>query len=124
MHFRPVNTTLSRHFTVTSIFVNTTSHPALHTTTTETNEYLLSPGMTCPILPVLGSRGTLIRPVCVECTLLPSGNDMVSRRVVSYFSVRGASVTRKFPVAPESSTSQFLMFLLMRPTVANMLFAS
>ena len=123
-HFRPVSTTLPRYFTVTLIFVNMISHPALHSTTIDTSEYLLSPGMTCPTLPFRGSRGMLIRPVCVDCTLLPSGIDMVSGRVVSCFSVRGASVTRKFPVAPESSTAQFLIFLLLRPIVANIPFAS
>ena len=56
--------------------------------------------------------------------LLPSGKDMVSGRVVSCFSDKGASVTRKCPVAPESSTAQFLTFLLLRPIVANKLFAS
>ena len=124
VHFFPVSTILPRYLTVTPILVNMTSHPALHSTMTDTSEYLLRPGMTWPTLPLLGIRGMFISPMCVECTLFPSGSVTVSGRVVSCFSVMGASVTKKFPVAPESSTAQLLVFLLLRPIVARMLLAS
>ena len=124
VHFFPFSTTLPRYFTVTPILVNMTSHPALHSTTTDTSEYLLKPGMTWPTLPHLGTRGMFISPVCVECILFPSGSDTVSGCIVSCFSVMGAFVTKKFPVAPESSTAQLLVFLLLRPIVARMLLAS
>ena len=118
-HFRPVSTVLPRYFTVTPILVNSTSHPALHSTGTDTSECVLRPGMTCPILACFGSRGMSRRPTWVELTLFPSGNVTVSGPCASIRSLRGVSVTRKFPVAPESNTAHFLMSLTLKSIVTN-----
>ena len=58
-------------------------------------------------------------PTCVDCILLPSGNVMLMGLLSGTLSARGASETKKFPVAPESTIAHFLMSLTLKLIVAN-----
>ena len=62
--------------------------------------------------------------MCVDCTLLPSGNVTLRGSCASLLSTIGASVTRKFPVAPESSTAHSRMSFMSKSIVANKLLAA
>ena len=63
-------------------------------------------------------------PTCVDCILLPSGNVPLIGLSSGTLSARGASETKKFPVAPESTTAYFLMSLTLKSIVANSLLAA
>ena len=63
-------------------------------------------------------------PTCVDCILLPSGNVTLMGLSSDALCTRGASETKKFPVAPESITAHFLMSLTLKSIVANRLLAA
>ena len=94
-HFLPVNTIRPLYFTVQSIFVKVTSHPALHSFTTESSEWEASPGMIWPSLAFVGSRGKSRSQVCVEDTYPPSGNRTFNGLVVNCLFLVGAAETKK-----------------------------
>ena len=124
VHFLPVSTVVPLYFTVTSIIVILTSHPALHSVTMEIRECELSPGMTCATLAARGSLGRSNIPTCVDCILLPSGSVTWIGSSSGFLCARGASETKKFPVAPESSTAHFLMSFTLKSIVAKRLLAA
>ena len=64
------------------------------------------------------------RTVCVDSTWLPSGSVTLISSCVSVRLLMGASVTRKFPVAPESITADFLMSFTLKSIVAKRLLAA
>ena len=63
-------------------------------------------------------------PTCVDCILLPSGNVTWMGSSSGLLCARGASETKKFPVASESSTAHFLMSFTLKSIVANRLLAA
>ena len=63
-------------------------------------------------------------PMWVDCTLFPSGSVRLRGSCVSLLSTIGASVTRKFPVAPESNTAHLLMSATLKSIVAKRLLAA
>ena len=56
--FLPVIRTRLRIRIVQSIFVNVTSHPALHSFTSDNAEYVANPVILCPNLAFIGSCGS------------------------------------------------------------------
>ena len=61
---------------------------------------------------------------CVDCILLSSSNVTLMVLSSGTHSARGASETKKFPVAPESSTAHFLMSFTLKSIVAKRLLAA
>ena len=60
VHLLPLSIIRPKCFTWQSIFVNVTSHPALHSFTTDIRECDANPGMMCPSLALVGSCGRFI----------------------------------------------------------------
>ncbi len=91
------------------IFVKVTVHPALHMVTTERREWDTRPGMMWAALVPTGSAGRSRVQVCVDCTLLPLGRQVMRGTVARMMLVAGALVVRKWLVAPESRMAHCLM---------------
>ena len=86
-----------------------TVHPALHIVTTERRGCDASPGMMCAAQAPAGRFGRSRVQVWVDCTLSPLGSRAMRCTVAGMMLVAGASVVRKWLVAPESRMAQFLM---------------
>ena len=65
------------YITLQLVLVNTTLHPALHSTPIPIEDAMDSLGTTCPTKTV-GSPGMVMSHVCVDLTLLPSDKFIVS----------------------------------------------
>ena len=90
-------------------FVNVTVHPALHIVTTESREWDARPGMMWAARAPAGRSGRSRVQVCVDCTLSPFGRRAMRGTVAGTMLVAGASVVRKWLVAPESRIAHCLM---------------
>ena len=90
VHFFPLKTMRPRYDTMHSIFVNVTSHPALHRRTTDTRECRDSPGSTCPSRPFSGTCGSRSLHTCVELTWVPFGIVTSTGLVATCISSMGA----------------------------------
>ncbi len=93
------------------IFVNITVHPALHIVTTERREWDARPGMMWAACALAGRSGRSMVQVCVDCTLSLLGRRAMRGTVAGTMLVAGASVVRKWLVAPESRIAHCLMVL-------------
>jgi len=91
------------------IFVNVTVHPVLHMATTERREWDTRPGMMWAACAPAGRSGRSRVQVCVDCTLSPFGRRAMRGTVAGTMLVAGASVVRKWLVAPESRIAHCLM---------------
>ena len=91
------------------IFVKVTVHPALHMVTTERREWDDRPGMIWAARAPAGRSGRSRVQVCVDCTLSPLGRRAMMGTSAGTMLVAGASVVRKWLVAPESRIAHFLM---------------
>jgi hypothetical protein len=91
------------------IFVKVTVQPALHMVTTEISEWEARPGMMCAARAPAGRSGRSRVQVCVDCTLSPFGRRAMRGTVAGTMLVAGASVVRKWLVAPESRIAHCLM---------------
>ncbi len=65
------------YITLQLVLVNTTLHPALHSTLIPIKDAMDCLGTMCPTKTV-GSPGMVMSYMCVDLTMLPSGNFMVS----------------------------------------------
>ena len=81
----------------------------LHMVTMESSESDVSPGMMWAAQAPTGSSGRLRVQVCVDCTLSPLGRWAVRGTVAGMILVAGASVVRKWLIAPESRMAHCLM---------------
>ena len=92
-----MSTTLPLYLTSTPMpyLVNDTSHTALHNFTTEMSEYLSNPGRICANIAACGRCGRSKSPVCVLCTLSPSGSDTLMGCWAGFLLTAGALMTRK-----------------------------
>ena len=91
------------------IFVKVTVHPALHMVTMERREWDARPGMIWAARAPAGRSGRSRVQVCVDCTLSPLGRRAMMGTSAGTMLVAGASVVRKWLVAPESRIAHFLM---------------
>jgi len=105
-----------------SILEKDTLHPALHSFTTERRECDAKPGMICPILATSGSSGIANLQVCVDCTCESCGMVTLIGVVAIFISDVGASVIKKWLVAPESNIAHSLMFSILMSTVCRSAF--
>ena len=108
--FAPSSTTLPLYVTTTQCLRKYTPHPASVSCTTDTSDRDANPGMTWPIPAVIGSCGRSGSRTCVDFSVEPSGIVTVTGFFVGVTFVAVASMTRKWLVAPESSTAQSLLF--------------
>ncbi len=84
------------------VLVNTTLHPALHSTLILIQDAMDSLGTTCPTKTV-GSPGMVMSHVCVDLTLLPSGKFMVSGCIAGRRFWTGVPSITRIEVAPVSA---------------------
>jgi hypothetical protein len=91
------------------IFVNSTSHPALHSMTTLMRECEANPGMMWARRAIVGRPGKSSMHVCVDCTRSLFGKRATMGLMVRWTLLTGALVMRKLLVAPESKMAQLLM---------------
>jgi len=99
------------------IFVNVTVHPALHIVTTESREWDARPGMMWAARAPAGRSGRSRVQVCVDCTLSPLGRRAMRGTVAGTMLVAGASVVRKWLVAPESRIAHRLILMVLASVV-------
>jgi hypothetical protein len=85
------------------IFVEVTMHPAFHIVMTKSNEYDARPGITWTASALDGRSGKSRVQVCVACTFSPFGRRVMRGTAARTMFVAGASVVKKWLVAPESS---------------------
>ena len=111
VHLCPQTIVRPRYTMVQLIFVNVTVHPALHIVTTESREWDARPGMMWAARAPAGRSGRSRVHVCVDCTLSPLGRRAMRGTVAGTMLVAGASVVRKWLVAPESRIAHCLMVL-------------
>ncbi len=91
------------------ILVKCTEQPALHRVTVDRSECEAIPGIMW-VARALGGRFEMSRVhVCVECTRAPFGRRAMMGVVGGRILVSGASVIRKWLVAPESRMAHLLM---------------
>jgi hypothetical protein len=109
LHLCPHTIVRLRYTMVQLIFVNVTVHPALHMVTTERREWDARPGMMWAARAPAGRSGRSKVQVCVDCTLSPFGRRAIRGTVAGTMLVAGASVVRKWLVAPESRIAHCLM---------------
>jgi hypothetical protein len=91
------------------IFVNSTSHPTLHSVTTLMRECEANPGMMWARHVGVGRFGKSSVHVCVDCTHSPLGKRATMGLMVCWMLLTGVLVVRKLLIAPESKMAQFLM---------------
>ena len=93
------------------ILVKCTVHPALHRVTADRSKCEARPGIMWAARALGGREGMSRVHVCVECTRAPFGRRAMMGVVVGRILVAGASVVRKWLVAPESRMAHLLMVL-------------
>jgi hypothetical protein len=90
-------------------FVNSTSHPAVHSVTMLMRECEANPGMMRGRRAGVGRSGKSSVHVCVNCTRSPLGKRAMMGFMARWTLLMGALVVRKLLVAPESKIAQLLM---------------
>ena len=118
------NSALIYHSTVYFCEFYITSYPALHNHTTDNMERDARPEMMWPSLAASGSLGSASMHVTVDLTCDPSGNLTMRGLITGCTLVIGASVTKKWLVAPKSNIAHSLMFVMLISTVASRAFAA
>jgi hypothetical protein len=75
--FNPRKITCSLYITSHFNLVNTTGHPASHSTRMPINDAIVNFGTMCPVK-IVGRPGIVMSHMCVDFTLLPSGKVIVN----------------------------------------------
>jgi hypothetical protein len=109
VHLCPQTIVRPRYTMVHLIFVKVTVHPALHMVTSKRREWDARPGMIWAARAPAGRSGRSRVQVCVDCTLSPLGRRAMRGTSAGTMLVAGASVVRKWLVAPESRIAHRLM---------------
>ena len=109
MHLLPHRIMRPRYLIEHPIFVNSTSHPTLHSMTTLMRECEANPGMMWVRRAGVGRLGKSSMHVCVDCTHSLLGKHATMGLMVRWTLLTGALVMRKLLVAPESKMAQLLM---------------
>jgi hypothetical protein len=91
------------------IFVNSTSHPTLHSMTMLMRECEANPGMMWARHAVVGRLGKSSMHVCVDCTHALLGKHAMMGLMARWTLLMGALIMRKLLVAPESKMAQLLI---------------
>jgi hypothetical protein len=93
------------------IFLKVTAHLTLYIVTTKSNECDARPGITCAARVPAGRSGKLRVQVCVDRTLSPFDRQAMRGTAASTMLVAGASVVKKWLVAPGSRMAHCFMVL-------------
>jgi hypothetical protein len=109
MHLLPHRIVHPRYLIKHPFFVNSTSHPMLHSMTTLMRECEANPGMMWARRAIVGRLGKSSVHVCVDCTHAPLGKHVTMGMRAHWTLLMGALVVRKLFVAPESKMAQLLM---------------
>ncbi len=109
MHLLPHRIMRPRYLIEPPIFVNSTSHLALHSMTTLMRECEANPGMMWARRAIVGRLGKSSMHVCVNCTRSLLGKCAMMGLMARWTLLTGALVMRKLLVAPESKMAQLLM---------------
>ena len=109
MSFAPSSTNLPLYVTVTQCLRKYTPHPASVSCTTDISDHDAHHGMMWPILAAIVSYGRSSLRTCVDLSIEPSSMVRVTGFSTGGIYVPVASMTRKWLVAPESSTAQSLL---------------
>jgi hypothetical protein len=91
------------------IFVNVTLYPALHIMMMESNRCDARPGITWAARAPDGRFGKSRVQVCVDYTLSPFGRRAMRGTAARIMFVAGASVVKKWLIAPESRMAHHFM---------------
>ena len=91
------------------ILVKITVHSTLHMVTMEIREWDARLGMMWAARALAGRSGRSTVQLCIDCTLSPFGRWAMRGTVAGTMLVAGASVVRKWLVAPESRIAHRLM---------------
>ena len=108
VHLCPQTIFWPRYTMVQLILVKVTVHPALHT---ERREWVSRPGMMWAARAPAGRSGRSRVQVCIDSTFSPFGRRAMRGTVAGTMLEAGASVVRKWLVAPELRISHCLMVL-------------
>ena len=106
----PSSTILPLYGTVTQCLRKFTPHPASVSYTTDISDLDANPGITLPSLAAIGSCGRSSLRTCVDLSVVPSDMTTVIGLFAGVPLQAVVSMTRKWCVAPEFSTSQSSMF--------------
>ena len=109
VHLCPQTIVRPQFTMVQLIFVKVTVHPALNMMTTERREWDARPGMIWAAHAPAGRSGRSRVQVWVDCTLSPLGRWVMRGTSAGMMLGVGASVVRKWLVAPESRMAHCLM---------------
>ena len=109
VHLLPLSIIRPKCFTWQWIFVNFTSHPALHSFTTDIRECDANPGILWTYLAPVGSCVRFSVHVWVDDTHVPSVSLTLNGLLAGVILVICAVLTRKWLVAPESSIAQYFI---------------
>ena len=117
MHLLPHKISRPQYFTIRTILVNVTSHPALHNLTKEIKEYEAGPGKMYASLAALARVCGLSLHEWVLNTWAPFRSDLLIGHLVGGMSEVEVSATRKLLGAPESAMTHSLMFFQLKSMV-------
>ena len=113
-YLAPSSTALPLYTTTTQCLRKVTPHPASVRCTTDASDCDdANPGMMCPVFLFIGSCWRLSLHTCVDLSIVPSGMVTVIGLSAGVTLLDVALTTRKWLVAPESSTAHLLIFSLL-----------
>ena len=107
VHFLPHIMVLPLYLMVHPILLKVTSHPALHSVTTEMREWEARVGRMCAIPALSGNPSMVSSHVWVEQMRSPFGSVARIGVTVGCLFVPGAVVVRKWLLAPESTMAHW-----------------
>ena len=107
----PRKITFLLYITSQLALVNTTVHPALHSTWMPINDAIVNLGTMCPVK-VTGRPGIVMSHMCVDFTLLPSGKLIVSGHDEGRKLLTGVPSMIKMDVAPVSAIAWSVIIVI------------
>jgi hypothetical protein len=121
VHLLPVSTNLPLYLISTPIpnVVNTTSHPALHSFTTDNSTYFAKPGIMWQHSSAIGGCGRSRSSMCVNYNWSPFDKVTDIGLFATFLLRTGALRTKTWLIVPESNISHFLMCCRLISTVRS-----
>ena len=107
----PRKITCSLNITSHFDLVNSTKHPALHSTRMPINDAIVNLGTMCPVK-IVGRPGIVMSHMCVDFTLLPSGKLIVKGCVEGRKLLMGVPSMINMEVAPVSAIAWFVLITI------------
>ena len=107
----PRKITCSLYITSHFNLVNTTEHPASHSTRMPINDAIVNLGTMCPVK-IVGRPGIVMLHMCVDFTLLPSGKLIVNGCNEGRKLLTGVPSMINMEVAPVSAIAWFVLIAI------------